>query len=105
MFAIKNIPVGEAQLVWFAENGRDDATACVFLKNPSNGEGSVTRAVEASTSQGEVRETQPPPQLPEVAKTAATYLALHREGSNWRLIVPPNAVDKIAKELSFPTVR
>jgi hypothetical protein len=100
MFAIKNIPVGQAQLVWFNEYGPDDATACVFLKNPNSGAGSATLVVAPSVSDEDSRKVQTPPQLPADEKTTAKFLSLHREGADWRLVVPPGAVDKIAKELA-----
>jgi len=32
--------------------------------------------------------------------TVAPFLSLHRDDDGWRLVVPPSAVEKIAKELA-----
>ena len=116
-FTIKNIPVGEAQLVWFNARGEDDATACVFLQRPlKEGENLVTaparpEAAPALTREEAVRialerqaqraanRDREPPRAPENQTTSKTYLSLHRYADGWRLIVPVQAVEKIAREL------
>lgn len=116
-FTVKNIPVGEAQLVWFNQNSEDDATACVFLRNqptpgesikpesaPSTPQPQMTReeAVRAAAQRKAERAAIPdraPPSAPDNHRSSATYLSLHREPDGWKLIVPPSAVATIAKEL------
>lgn len=117
-FTIKNIPLGEAQLVWFNQNGEDDATACVFLQNPPKAGESIEpeatrsevppqpqtreealRAAAQRKAERAVNPDREPPRAPENENSSETYLSLHRQADGWRLIVPPSAVDKIAKEL------
>jgi hypothetical protein len=90
---IKRIPLGEAQLVWLNQNGPDNATACVFIKDPLNPIGAYD---PAPVSQAEGSR---PPQLAPDEKSVAAYLALQREGDRWRLVVPPAAIGALAREL------
>ncbi len=90
---VKRIPLGEAQLVWLDQNGPDNATACVFMKDPLNPIG-ANDPVPVSQDQG-----PSPPQLAPDKKSVAAYLALRREGNSWRLVVPPTAIGALAREL------
>lgn len=116
-FTIKNVPVGEAQLVWFNQISDDDATACVFLRNqpmpgenikteaaPSSPQPPLTReeAAQAAAQRKAERAANPdraPPSAPDNHRSSETYLSLHRDADGWRLVVPPSAVATIAKEL------
>jgi len=102
-FTIKNIPIGEAQLVWLNENGADDATACVFLKKPPTAVGSPAPA--PSQPAGVDPRDRPPPALPADGRTMFAVLSLHREDDAWHLVVPPSAVNRIAKELAAAPTR
>jgi hypothetical protein len=102
-FTIKAIPVGEAQLVWLNEADPDHAAAGVFLKNPPTETGAVDFAATPPALKEDSRE-RPPPQLPSQGTTAVAYLSLRREGDTWRLVVPPNAVDRIAKDLAVKPI-
>lgn len=90
---IKRIPLGEAQLVWLNQNGPDNATACVFIKDPLN---PISANDPAPVSQ---EEGPSPPQLAPNEKSVAAYLALQREGNRWRLVVPPTAIGALTREL------
>lgn len=90
---IKRIPLGEAQLVWLNQNGSENATACVFIKDPLNPIG-ANDPVPVTQEQG-----PSPPQLAPDRKSVAAYLALRREGNSWRLVVPPTAIPALAREL------
>ena len=116
-FTIKSIPLGEAQLVWFNQIGEDDATACLFLQNPPKAGESIDleaprpeapepptreealRAAAQLKAQRAASSDREPPRAPENQNSSETYLSLRRQVDGWRLIVPPSAVDKIAKEL------
>lgn len=117
-FTIKNIPLGEAQLVWFNRRSDDDATACIFLQTPPQpGEivppptpaasvvGAMTReevvrkALQLKAERA-ARADREPSHGPAKTGSSATYLSLHYEAGGWRLLVPPSAVDEIARELA-----
>lgn len=122
-FTIKNIPLGEAQLVWFKQRTDDDATAGLFLQTPPQpGEivpppppapsvGRATTREEAVRialqlkAERDARAAREPPQVPAKTGSSATYLSLHREAGGWRLVVPPSAVDEIARELASAVSR
>ena len=90
---IKRIPLGEAQLVWLNQNGPDNATACVFIKeplNPISNNDSAPVAPEGGSS---------PPQLAPDNKTVTAYLSLQRDGNRWRLVVPPTAIGALERDL------
>lgn len=89
---IKRIPLGEAQLVWLNQSGSDNATACVFLRDPLN-------LIGANESEPVPRGAVLPPQLPADPKTKLTYLSLQREGNRWRVVVPLIAIESMAREL------
>lgn len=91
---VKSIPLGEAQLVWLNQNGPDTATACLFLKDPLKPIAPTN--VQATPDEPGI----PPPQLPADNQTVTAYLSLHREDGRWRLVVPPAAVEKMARELA-----
>lgn len=109
-FTVKNIPLGEAQLVWFNQSGEDDAVACVFLQipgaemarpeppKPLTREEAVRLAAERK-AQRAANPNREPPSAPEKENSSETYLSLHRQADGWRLVVPPNAVDRIANEV------
>jgi hypothetical protein len=131
-FTAKDIPLGEAQLTWFNQTGDDDATAGVLIRKPARpGEiapptPTTTRAetprelelraaLSRATSREEVvrlatqlrderaaRSGREPPQLPDTSRSNLAMVALHREKDGWRLVVPPAAVDRIARELRAP---
>jgi hypothetical protein len=90
---IKRIPLGEAQLVWLNQNGPDNATACVFIRDPLNPLG----AYEAAPVSQEVGPS--PPQLAPDNNSVTAYLALQREGDRWRLVVPPSAIGALERDL------
>jgi hypothetical protein len=108
-FAIKRIPLGSAQVVWAQQRDTDNATLCVFLRDPAipqppSIESSMpTRgliAVPEATQDGTSHPDFPPPTIQPTDHTIAAYLSLHRSADGWRLVVPINAVDKIAKEIT-----
>jgi hypothetical protein len=130
-FTAKNIPLGDAQLVWFNQTGDDDATAGVLIRGPvragevaappaaapaaSARELELRAALSRATSRDEVvrlatelrderaaRAERQPPQLPDTRRGNMATFALHRENGGWRLVVPPAAVDRIAIELGTP---
>lgn len=90
---IKRIPLGEAQLVWLNQNGPENATACVFLKDPVSPIG--THESEPVPKEAD----KVPPQLPADPNTKLAYLSLQREGNRWRLVVPLVAIESMAREL------
>ena len=131
-FTIKSIPIGEAQLVWFNQSGADEATACVFLqlppeegaslpeppapppvvtpretelqaalKNAATREDAV-RLAEQLRAERARRVEREPPRAPDTPRSSEAYLSLQRTGDGWRLVVPPSAVDGIARELRAP---
>ncbi len=89
-FTAKAIPLGEAQLVWQQQTSPDDANVCVFLRH----RGSATPAAATPNA---------PPALADGDSSSSAYLSLRRGPDGWRLVVPPNAVEKIAKELGIKT--
>lgn len=95
-FAIKSIPIGEAQLVWHHESGPDDAVVCVFV-----------RTLDALTVPPRASKQGPDPKAPPMAapspRTHAAYLSLRRGDRGWQLVVPPSAVANIAKDLGLRT--
>jgi hypothetical protein len=112
-FAIKRIPLGSAQVVWAQQSDPDDATLCVFIRDPAvlqppanvipahlrtDDEIPPGHALD-STIAVENREMVPP-MIQASDHTIATYLSVHRGPDGWRLVAPNNAVDKIAKEIS-----
>ncbi len=117
-FTIKNIPLGEAQLVWFNQRGENDATVGLFLQRPPMpGEAAAPDVPQPETplplgreetarlalQQKADRAAHPerqPPRAPDDQRTSVTYLSLHRDGPNWQLVVPPDAVAQIARELA-----
>lgn len=97
-YSMARVPLGEAQAVWFNQSGPNDATVAVFLKNPATPTGAVdfTPATPASVDK------RAPPQAPPDHETSTAYLALRRGANGWQLVVPPQAVDQIAKPLGSP---
>jgi hypothetical protein len=96
-FTIKNIPVGAAQLVWYHETSPDEAIMGLFLKNPPTAAGTADFSRPAET--GPETADRRPPQLPAASNTGTVYLTLRRSDDGWRLVVPKNAVNAIAREL------
>jgi hypothetical protein len=96
-FTIKNIPVGAAQLVWYHESSADEAIMGLFLKNPATAAGAVDFSTPSDPGAGTA--DRRPPQLPAVSNTSTVYLTLRRNDDGWRLVVPRNAVNAIAREL------
>lgn len=97
-FTIKAIPIGEAQLVWLNIADPDNAAAGVYLKNPPGEIGAADFATKTATAKDDPLELRPP-QLASDDTSSVAYLLLHREGDAWRFVVPPSAIDKIAKDL------
>ncbi len=89
-FTAKSIPLGEAQLVWLHENGPDTAVAGVLLSG-------YPEAPDATPPE---RSPNAPPQLAPRPNTKVTYLSLRRSDGGWRLVVPPVAVEKIARDIA-----
>lgn len=87
-FTAKAIPLGEAQLVWQQQLGPDDAVACVWSKN----------AIADQSVRGE-KNTEPisPPRSDH--KTKSVFLTLRRTTEGWHIVVPPRAIDSLAKDL------
>jgi hypothetical protein len=131
-FTAKNIPLGDAQLVWFNQTGDDDATAGVLIRgrvqpgevdplppaapaasarelelraalSRANSRDEVVRLATELRDERAARAERAPPQLPDTRRSNMAMLALHRENGGWRLVVPPAAVDRIARELRTPT--
>ena len=87
-FTAKAIPLGDAQLVWQQQLGPDDAVACVWSKN----------AIADQTGPGE-KNTEPNSPLGSNYKTESVFLTLRRTSEGWQIVVPPRAVDSLAKDL------
>lgn len=133
-FTVRNIPLGQAQLVWFNQSSADDAAACVFLQAPPSGdiapaaEPAVVAAVnprieelQAALGRATTREEavnlakrikaeraadpgREPPRARDNSRRGQAFLTLHREAEAWRLVVPSSAVEAIARELALPPV-
>lgn len=99
-FATKAIPLTAAQLVWQQPLGADEAIVGLFLKMPDGDaptSGVFFRIPEdAPTS---ARRDVPPPTAPANGKTRTLILSLHRDGAQWKLVVPLSAVARIEREL------
>ncbi len=91
-FTIKSIPLGDAQLVWYREHGTDEAIVGVVMKDPESWRQGGTGM---STS-----DANRPPQQPDDHGTKLALLSLRRNGAQWRLVVPPVAMDRIEEELA-----
>jgi hypothetical protein len=117
-FAIKRIPIGSAQVVWAQQSDPDNATLCVFIRDPAVPQPSANIIPAHLETDEEIPpghaldstiavENHPiaPPMIQPSDHTIASYLSLHRGTDGWRLVVPANAVDKIAKEISGPIRR
>lgn len=123
-FAIKRIPIGPAQVVWTQQSDADNAALCVFIRDPNvpqpppaiipahvetaeeepkmTREQAVALAIELANRR-KAEKSRPdyvPPTNTPSDHTIAAYLSLHRSADGWRLVVPTNAVDKIAKEIN-----
>ena len=92
----KRVPLGEAQLVWLNQPEENEAAACVFLHHPDPAPGSLAPNRPAGTK-GDPRLEAPT--LTEKGKTGMAFLAMRRVNDQWRLVVPPSAIDSMAREL------
>lgn len=97
-FTAQAIPLGDAQLIWQHQPSPDEAVACVFLKNPAITSTSLPSAPPGRQTTSTAR-NQPPPMSPSNKQVSSAYLSLRRDEHGWRLVVPPSAIDKIAREL------
>jgi hypothetical protein len=93
-FMTKSVPLGDAQLVWQHQEGPDDASVCVFVKDTDSSPAHIQPTVERSGPIDLV-----PPMAPQNRKTRSAYMSLRRTEDGWRIVVPEPAVDKIAKDL------
>jgi len=87
-FTAKAIPLGDAQLVWQQQIGPDDAVACVWTQSP---------VADQSGPRGKNRE--PDSRSASDHQTKSVFLTLHRTGQSWQIVVPPRAIDSLAKDL------
>jgi hypothetical protein len=87
-FTAKAIPLGEAQLVWQQQLGPDDAVACVWSKS----------ALADPSGPGE-KPTEPNSPPGPGHQTKSVFLTLRRTTEGWHIVVPPRAIDSLAKEL------
>jgi hypothetical protein len=112
-FAIKRIPIGSAQVVWAQQSDPDNATLCVFIRDPAVPQPSanvIPAHLQADDKpppghglDGTIAIENAdlvPPMIQSTDHTIAAFLSLHRDTDGWRLVVPSNAIDKIAKEIS-----
>ena len=90
--AMRNIPLTEAQIVWYHESDRDHAAVGVMFANP---ESSPEVVVKVSAG----KQDNSPPTLSDNRTTKMALLAMRRSSSGWRLVVPVSAVDRIAAEI------
>jgi len=86
----KNIPLAEAQIAWLHDSDADHAAVGLLMSNPEG-----TSALAHRDESG-----VPPPMLPENARFKLVTVSLHRTTAGWRLVVPANAIDRIAREFS-----
>lgn len=93
--AMKAIPLTEAQVVWSNETAPDSAVMGLLLGK----EGSESVAPEGEPA-GEA--VSRPPALDDSGASKLTFLTLRRTGFTWRLVVPPSAIDRIARDLGVP---
>jgi hypothetical protein len=128
-FTAKNIPLSNAQLVWFNQTSDDDAALGVLIEKPRSPDRPVRpssssaaiptpreqelRAALAQASSREetirlatllrderaARPSREPPGALDASGRGLTLIALHRDSGAWRLVVPPAAVERIAREL------
>jgi hypothetical protein len=94
---VKMIPAGEAQLVWQQNSGADVAVACIVLND-------LATPAASSASLPRIRNEKDPPTQPSKKKLSSAYLSLRRTTNGWQLVVPPSAIEKIAKELRAPSL-
>jgi hypothetical protein len=96
-FTAKSVPLGDAQLVWQHQPNPDEAYVCVFIKQAD--------VAGEKTAAPLPRGPNDPPTGPPNVRTRATYLSLRRSDAGWQLVVPLNAVEKIATELAGRTAK
>jgi hypothetical protein len=89
---MRNIPVTEAQIVWYHESDRDHAAVGVMFATPAHSPEPVVKLAAG-------KQDNSPPSLSDNRTTKMALLALHRSDSGWRLVVPVSAVDRIAAEI------
>jgi hypothetical protein len=94
--ATKAIPLTEAQVVWFNEISPDTAAmGLLFAKDEPESVALENGPDAAAVSR--------PPALADSGASKMTFLSLRRVGFTWRLVVPPSAIDRIAREMRAPT--
>ncbi len=91
---MKNIPLTEAQISWFHQSDPEHATVGVLLRSPD-----ATPTPAVVDSPGGVGES--PPELQDRPGNKMAFLTLHRSSAGWRLVVPPSAIDRIAREIAL----
>lgn len=94
-FTARAIPVGDAQIVWQQQSGPDDAVAFVWVRNPNP-------AARLETPEKPAPNSKTPPMLPPDPKHSSALLALRRFDDGWRVLVPAQAVDRLAREFARP---
>ena len=92
--ATRNIPTSSAQLAWLHETDADHAIVGVLFPNLD----ATAPAADESTADGPPGE--PPPLLKTKPIVRLVTLNLHRTGSDWRLVVPSSAIDRMAREIA-----
>lgn len=97
--SVKNIPVGEAQVVWQREHDADEASVALWLRNPATPVGAVAFA-EGGRHRSETG--SPPPQLRADEGSSLVFLRLQHSEDGWRLRLPVAAVERIARDLALP---
>lgn len=89
---MNRIPLAEAQIVWFHEADADHAAIGVLLNAP-------IPSTAGPASDPAACGDQPPPARSDTHQRSLATLSLHRAGADWRLAVPPEAIDRIARDL------
>jgi hypothetical protein len=90
--ATRNIPPSSAQLAWLHETDADHAIVGVLFPNLD--------APAADEAVADGPPGVPPPMLKTKPIVRLVTLNLHRTGSDWRLVVPSSAIDRMSRELT-----
>lgn len=89
----KNIPLTEAQVIWFHEHDADHAGIGLLLNTSA-------QPGPPASADAPVRGDNAPPGLPDAHNSKIAMIALHRSKDGWSLVVPAPAIDRMARELS-----